>query len=57
MSKTATIYAETVAIVIAVTAAAHYLAGLDWPWAIVTAAALSILLRRLLHRRTPRAGI
>ena len=51
MSKTATIYAETVAILIAVTAAVHYLAALDWPWAILTAAALSVLLRKLLHRR------
>lgn len=51
MPKTATIYAETAAVLIAFAAAAHYLAGLDWPWAIAGGAALSVIVRGVLRRR------
>jgi hypothetical protein len=49
LSKTALTYAETLVFVVAVSVPAHYLAGLDWPWAIVIGAAVSIALRRLIH--------
>ena len=52
MSKTTIHYIEAIAVIAAVAAPAHYLAGLDWPWAIVLGAAASILLRALSHPRT-----
>ena len=61
MFKTAFIYAETVVLVAAVSIPVHYLAGLDWPWALVIGAAASIALRWLTQswratRRRPHAS-
>ena len=53
MSKTVLSYAEAAAFIVAVGVPLHYLAGLDWPWAIVIGAAASIT-TRLAHRRSPR---
>ena len=55
MSKTALTYAETVAFILAIGASAHYLGGLDWPWAIVIGAIGSVVLRLLIHSRPLRA--
>lgn len=49
MSKKAPIYAEAVAVIVAVSVPAHYVGGLEWPWAIVIGAATSIVLRWLIH--------
>lgn len=49
MSKTALINAEPVAVIVAVSVPVHYLGGLAWAWAIVTGAAMSIVLRWLIH--------
>ena len=55
MSKTALTYAETMAFIFAVGVPAHYLVGLDWPWAIVIGAVASVLLRLLIHSEALRA--
>ena len=52
MSKKAFIYAEAVAVIIAVSGPVHFFGGLDWPWAIVIGAATSIVLRWLIHGGT-----
>jgi hypothetical protein len=52
MFKRAVMYAESLAIIVAVSVAVHYLSGLDWPWAIVIGAATSVVLRRLIHSGT-----
>lgn len=52
MFKTALSTAENVAVIAAVGVPVHYLAGLDWPWAIVLGAAVSIALRWLIHGGT-----
>lgn len=52
MSKKAFIYAETVAVIVAVSVPVHYFGGLDLPWAIVIGAATSIVLRWLIHGET-----
>jgi hypothetical protein len=49
MSKTVLTYVETVALIVAVGVPAHYLVGVDWPWAIVTGAVASVLLRLVIH--------
>ena len=51
MSKATTIYAQTLVILAVTAVVAHYLAGLDWPWALVAGAALSILARALIKAR------
>jgi membrane protein implicated in regulation of membrane protease activity len=51
MSNTPTAYAETLVILAAVAAAVHYLVGLDWPWAIVAGAVVSVAARAVLNRR------
>ena len=63
MFKTALSTAENVAVIAAVGVPVHYLAGLDWPWAIVIGAAVSIALRWLIRggtlarvRKPPLAG-
>ena len=63
MFKRALMYAESVAIIVAVSVAVHYLGGLDWPWATVIGAATSVVLRWLVHggtlarlRKRPLAG-
>jgi hypothetical protein len=40
----------TVVVIAAVGLSVHYLAGLDWPWAIAVGAAVSIALRLLVPR-------
>jgi hypothetical protein len=50
MSRPA-IYAETLAILAAVALAVHVLAGVDWPWAVVAGAMVSVLVRRVIHRK------
>jgi hypothetical protein len=49
--KTALAYAEALVFVVAVSVPVHYVARLDWPWAIVVGAAASIALRWLIHSR------
>lgn len=49
MTKTALMNAEAVAVIVAIAVPVHYLGGLAWAWAIVTGAATSIVLRRLIH--------
>jgi hypothetical protein len=49
MSRRALVSAESVAVLLAVSAPVHYLGGLDWPWAIVIGAATSVVLRWLVH--------
>jgi hypothetical protein len=44
--------AENVVLIVAVGVSIHDLAGLDWPWAIVVGAAVSIALRWLIHGGT-----
>ena len=56
MSKTATHYIEAIAVIAAVAAAVHYLAGLDWPWAIVLGAAASVLGRAVAHAMAGEGG-
>ena len=40
---------ENVIVIAAVGASLHYLAGLDWPWAVLVGAGVSLALRRLLR--------
>ena len=47
--KTALVYGEAVAVIVAVSVPVHYLGGLDWSWAIVIGAATSVVLRSLIH--------
>lgn len=47
--KTALVYGEAVAVIVAVSVPVHYLGGLDWPWAIVIGAGASVVLRSLIH--------
>jgi len=47
------IYAQTITILVAVTLVVHFGGGVDWPWAVATGAAASILLRTILPKRTP----
>ena len=49
MLKTMLTYVENVLVIVAVGVSVHYLAGLEWPWAIVIGAAVSVALRRLLR--------
>lgn len=46
-------YLETIAILVAVAVIVHLLASVDWPWAIAIGAAAAVLLRTLIHRKTP----
>jgi hypothetical protein len=48
--KTALLYVETIAILVAVAAAAHFLASLDWPWAIALGGAAASVARALQRR-------
>ena len=50
MAKTALNSAGTVLFIGVVAVPVHYLAGLEWPWAIVVGAAASIGLRWLINR-------
>lgn len=51
MSKTAAANAERIAALAAVAVVAHYLVGLDWPWAVVAGAVVALLARAVFHRR------
>jgi hypothetical protein len=51
--KNTLLYAETIAILVAVAAIVHLLAAVDWPWAIGIGAAAAVLLRAVIHRKTP----
>ena len=42
-------YVENVVVIVAVGVPVHYLAGLDWPWAILIGAAVLVALRWLMH--------
>jgi hypothetical protein len=53
MLKTSRRYIETALFTAAVGVPVHYLAGLDWPWAIAVGLAASIVLRRVIHRGPP----
>jgi hypothetical protein len=43
--------ASTLGVLVGVAVAVHYIAGLDWPWAIVAGAAVSMIVRGLLRAR------
>lgn len=49
MSRRALLYAESLAVILAVSVSVHYVGGLDWPWAVVIGAAASIVVRWLIH--------
>ena len=53
MLKTMLTYVENVIVIVAVGASVHYLGGLDWPWAILIGAAVSVALRWLLRSVGP----
>ena len=64
MLKTMLTYVENVVVIVAVGVSVHYLAGLDWPWAMLIGAAVSVALRWLTHsgavsrlRKRPEATI
>ena len=52
MLKTTIHYIEAIAGVAAVAAPVHYVAGLDWPWAVFLGAAVVVVLRALSHLRS-----
>lgn len=47
------LYAETIAILVVVAAVVHFFGSVDWPWAIAAGAAAAVILRSLVHRKTP----
>ena len=49
MWKKALTYAESATLIVAIGLPAHYLVGVDWPWAIVIGAVASVLLRLLIQ--------
>ena len=49
MLKKMLTYVENVVVIVAVGVPVHYLAGLDWPWAILIGAAVLVALRWLMH--------
>ena len=49
MLKTMLTYIENAIVIVAVGVSVHYLGGLDWPWAILIGAAVSVVLRWLLR--------
>ena len=51
--KNTLLYAETIAILVVVAVVVHLVASVDWPWAIALGAAAAVLLRSLIHRKTP----
>jgi predicted branched-subunit amino acid permease len=51
--KSALRSAETIALLVAVAVPVHLVASVDWPWAIVIGALAGIVLRALIHHRTP----
>ena len=55
MRKTLLTFLENVVVIVAVGVSVHYLAGLDWPWAILIGGGVSIALRWLLRQRNGRA--
>jgi hypothetical protein len=50
--KTAALYAQTLVVLAVVAVAVHYLAGLDWPWAILAGAVASLLARAVFQHRS-----
>ena len=52
MLKTLLTSLENVVVIVAVGVSVHYLAGLDWPWAIVIGGGVSVALRWLLRSGT-----
>ena len=51
--KDTLLYAETIAILGVVAVVVHLVASVDWPWAIALGAAAAVLLRAVIHRKTP----
>ena len=51
--KNALQYAETIATLVAVAAVVHVLGSVDWPWAVAVGAVAAVLLRAVIHRKTP----
>ena len=51
--KTVSRYTETLVMLVAVAAAVHYIAGLEWPWSVAAGAAAATVARALIHRNTP----
>ena len=49
MLNTVLTYVANVTVIVAVGVSVHYLAGLDWPWAILIGAAVLVALRWLLR--------
>lgn len=52
MLKTMLIYLGNIVVIVAVGVSVHYLAGLDWPWAILIGGGVSVGLRWLLRGGT-----
>jgi hypothetical protein len=51
--KSTILYAETIAMLVVVAVVAHQVASVDWPWAIAIGAGAAVLLRAVIHRKTP----
>ena len=49
MLETMLSFVESVIVIVVVGVSLHYLAGLDWPWAILIGAAVSVALRWFLR--------
>lgn len=52
MLKTMLTYLGNIVVIVAVGVSVHYLAGLDWPWAILIGGGVSVGLRWLLRSGT-----
>ena len=50
MLKSIAAYAQAVALIAVVAVPLHFLAGLDWPWAVVAGGLAAIVLRPLIRR-------
>ncbi len=48
------LYAETAVVTVLVCLPVHYLAGLDWPWAIALGLVASMVVRAAVRRNEPR---
>jgi hypothetical protein len=51
--KNTLLYAETIAILVVVAVVVHLIASVDWPWAVAIGAAAAVLLRAVIHPKTP----
>ena len=47
------LFVETVVVLATVAVVVHLAASVDWPWAVVAGAAVTVVLRALIHPKTP----